>query len=97
MPQSKIDQEKLQREAKIKNDKKFKNRQKLAQKTIGTSLKKQLKNNDKQSRQIAGKYPPLTRLMHIGIETEIEKSDRLTEFFSVPKSALTRRALSVGF
>ena len=30
----------------------------------------QLQSNFEHSRQIAGKKPPLTRLMHIGIETE---------------------------
>ena len=54
----------------------------------------------KHSRQIAGKSPSLTRLMHSVIETEKEKRNKLTNFslfFSMSESVLIKRAVSVGF
>ena len=51
----------------------------------------------RHSRQIAGKKPPLPRMMHIGVETDEEKKrDKLTEFLSgsVSKSVLIGRSVS---
>ena len=48
------------------------------------------------SRQIAGKKPPLTRLMHIGIEAE-KKGEKLNEFFSVFSSVSKVLELGLQF
>ena len=51
-------------------------------------LKKQIKifkKKTEHSQQIAGKRPPLTGLLHIGIETEKKKNWQKFLFFNVKK------------